>query len=254
MHDVYEFLDDMGPKESGPISEIRQLAREWAMGVHRNLWPPGFSGWIDLAIRKGGAPNDKNFVLYLDLRWPNDRFDNLLERLEGHGYIRNHRLIQSAFQLLQETTPYNVFVSYKRSDSSAFALLVSFRLNERGLVPFVDMATKVGDKWYDELHKRIKECGYFIVLLGRNTLKSDMTTQEIKWAIQYRDQGKENKEKIIIPIWHSGFNVKHKRWDCVDDIIKNEVNDTNAIRVLDESASGYNTAIVKLLNRFGITP
>ena len=29
---------------------------------------------------------------------------------------------------------------------------------------------------------------------------------------------------------------------------------TNAIRVTDESASGYNTAIVELLNRFGITP
>ena len=38
------------------------------------------------------------------------------------------------------------------------------------------------------------------------------------------------------------------------DDVTNVINRTNAIRVLDESASGYNTAIVELLNRFGIAP
>ncbi len=32
------------------------------------------------------------------------------------------------------------------------------------------------------------------------------------------------------------------------------LNNTHTIRVLEESASAYNTAIVELLNRFGITP
>lgn len=118
------------------------------------------------------------------------------------------------------------------------------------------MATKIGDNWYDELHRRIRDCEYFIILLGRNTLKSQMTQQEIKWAIEYRDKpenGDEDKKKII-PIWHGGFNVTHKRWQDVDQTVKDEISATNAIRVTDESASGYNTAIVELLNRFGITP
>ena len=163
-------------------------------------------------------------------------------------------LTSASFDLLTEVAPFNVFVSYKRSESSAFALLVSSKLNEQGLVPFVDMAIDVGEKWYDELHKRIKECDYFIVLLGRNTIKSDMTIQEIKWAMQYRKQASTEEEKKIIPIWHSGFNIRHKRWANVDRQVKEEISETNAIRVTDESASGYNTAIVELLNRFGITP
>ena len=40
----------------------------------------------------------------------------------------------------------------------------------------------------------------------------------------------------------------------VDQEVKDAIQQTNAIRVTDESASGYNTAIVELLNRFGITP
>ena len=41
-----------------------------------------------------------------------------------------------------------------------------------------------------------------------DTLKSDMTVQEFKWAMQYREQNREEQaeEKKIIPIWHSGFD------------------------------------------------
>ena len=169
---------------------------------------------------------------------------------------RYDRLAAAAFDLLGVTDPFNVFISYKRSESSALALLSLARLKQYNLVPFVDMAIDIGENWYDELHKRIKECDYFIVLLGRNTLKSDMTVQEIKWAIQYRERNREEgiSEKIIIPIWHSGFNIAHKRWTDIDQSVKDEISANNAIRVTDESASGYNTAIVELLNRFGITP
>ncbi len=36
--------------------------------------------------------------------------------------------------------------------------------------------------------------------------------------------------------------------------VMDTIQQTNAIRVTDESASGYNSAIVELLNRFGVTP
>ena len=53
---------------------------------------------------------------------------------------------------------------------------------------------------------------------------------------------------------HNKFSLKWKTWENLDDKYKNVIDETEAIRVKEESASGYNTAIVELLNRFGITP
>ena len=148
--------------------------------------------------------------------------------------------------LLEYPDPYNVFISYKRSESSAFALLVLARLKEHGLVPFVDMALVAGENWHADLKQRIKGCDYFIILLGNDTLSSPMTVKEIKWAIKYG--------KTIIPVWHSGFAIGDPKWKYVPKAVTDAIAQTNAIIVQDESASGYNTAIVELLNRFGITP
>ena len=256
MSDLDDFIKDLAERQTDPVAETRQLARELALGVHKGFWSRRLSAsefWL---------------VEFLERRWGGRmESDQYIERLIGHGFVvksdtgvglarfRATTLTTEAFGLLAEAPPFNVFISYKRSESSAFALLVSHKLHERGLVPFVDMAIKVGEKWHGELHQRIKDCDYFIVLLGRNTLKSEMTIKEIKWAIQHKEQSEnEGDEKKIIPIWHRGFNVSHKKWACVDEAVKDEIKETNAIRVKDESASGYNTAIVELLNRFGITP
>ncbi len=142
--------------------------------------------------------------------------------------------------------PYNVFISYKRSESSAFALLVLARLKEHNLVSFLDMALEAGGNWHADLEARIKENDYFIVLLGIDTLSSPMTVKEIEWALKYG--------RTVIPIWHSGFNINDDRWSEVPAEVMEAIQQTNAIRVTDESASGYNTAIVELLNRFGVTP
>jgi len=240
------------------VEWVRQLALELAIGVHKGLWLGGFrTRW-----EKDGFSLDNDCINEFGLRrWELKDWTQTLERLHGTGFVVNRpnqyvTITQAAFDLLQEASPYNVFISYRRKDSSAFALLVSHRLKQFNLMPFVDMATIVGDNWYDELHKRIKECDYFIILLGKNTLTSDMTVQEIKWAMQYREQNREQdkEEKKIIPIWHSGFGITHKKWNDVDHAVKDEIGANNAIRVTDESASGYNTAIVELLNRFGVPP
>ena len=84
------------------------------------------------------------------------------------------------------------------------------------------------------------------LLVGRTTLKSGMTLEEIDWAIGHR--------RTIIPIWHHRFSLNWKMWDNLADKYRNVIDATEAIRVKEESASGYNTAIVELLNRFGITP
>ena len=254
MSELEKFLEERSriPIPNGDVARVHLLAKDLALGVHRNLWGR------NLKFNPNSRLKEVQLLVFYGERWQQrDSLDHDIELLQAHGFADESGLLtQAAFDLLTEVAPFDVFVSYKRSESSAFALLVSFRLKERGLVPFVDMAINVGEKWYDELHKRIKECDYFIVLLGRNTLKSEMTIQEIKWAIKYREQNieEEVEEKKIIPIWHSGFNITHKRWQDVDQAVRDEISANNAIIVQDESASGYNSAIVELLNRFGVTP
>ena len=250
MTDLDKFLEERGkiPIPSGDVAKVKLLAKELALGVHRNLWPS--------IIHIVGSPTtafDKTLRDYLEQRWESShKVLDYLELLQGHGYIdylgsgEGYRLTTAAFALLNETEPYNVFISYKRSESSAFALLVLARLKEHSLVPFVDMALEAGGNWHADLEERIKACDYFIILLGKKTLCSDTTVKEIKWAIEYN--------RTIIPVWHSEFDLSSDEWEATDSEVKDAIQQTNAIRVTDESASGYNAVIVELLNRFGITP
>ena len=250
MSDLDKFLEERRqiPIPSGDVARIKLLAKELALGIHRNLWTSTI--WTELGDVPGGSiPLDEK-AEYLEKRWGDHHIR--LELLRGHGYIhynglrKGHTLTKAAFDLLDETEPYNIFISYKRSESSALALLVNTKLKEHSLIPFVDMALEAGGNWHADLEGRIKTCDYFIILLGKKTLASAMTVKEIKWAIQY--------EKMVIPVWHSGFDPDSDKWNGDDSKVKEAIQQTNAIRVIEESASDYNRAIVELLNRFGITP
>ena len=250
--ELAKFLEERSkiPIPGGEVARVKLLAKELASGVHRDLWHSTVTVFRGENIVFRGVLGD-----YKRLRWADDIPTRSLSLLQGHGYIeagltangrRFYRLSQAAFDLLEETEPYNIFISYRRLDSSALALLVLARLKEHDLVPFVDMALEAGGNWHADLEERIKACDYFIILLGKDTLSSPMTVKEIHWALQY--------ERIIIPIWHSGFALQDEKWVEIDQGVKDAIQQTNAIIVQDESASGYNSAIVELLNRFGVTP
>jgi len=242
-----KFLEERSKFEipSDEKARVKLLAKELALGVQAGLWKRTLDDVI-LESRKQ----------YLQRRWDMKYLSNewhvKAEQLRGYGYLEEYntydggKLTKTAFDLLDETEPYNVFISYKRSESSAFALLCVCRLKAEDLVPFVDMALEAGGNWHADLEERINSCDYFIILLGKDTLASEMTVKEIGWAI--------DAERTIIPIWHSGFDIGSDRWDAIPAEVKDAIQQTNAIRVTDESASGYNRAIVELLNRFGITP
>ena len=248
MSDLDKFLEERGQVliPSGDVARITLLVKELALGVHRGLWHSTIQ--IDYSDDVPGevAPIERELTDYLKKRWGDRHIGHRLELLRGHGYIDHYGLTSAAFDLIDEAEPYNVFISYKRSESSALALLVNTKLKEHSLVPFVDMALEAGGNWHADLEERIEKCDYFIILLGKETLASGMTVKEIAWAIKYR--------KTIIPVWHSGFDLDSEQWKDVDSKVKDAIQQTNAIRVLEESASDYNRAIVELLNRFGITP
>ena len=250
MTDLDRFLEERTNTRipSGDVARVKLLAKELALGVANGLWDSSFN---DVGIGNRRAYLAARWsIRYLDSDWHvlNELLIGL-ELAEPVGYTAHggvSKLTKAAFDLIDETEPYDIFISYKRSESSAFALLVLARLKEYSLVPFVDMALEAGGNWHAELEERIKGCDYFIILLGKETLASPTTIKEIKWALDYK--------KPIIPVWHSEFDIGDSRWAKVVSKVKDAIQETNAIRVTDESASGYNTAIVALLNRFGITP
>ena len=252
MSDLDKFLEERRQIliPSGDVARIKLLAKELIMGVHRNLWSSTISTMPSDTDGNEVAPVDRNLANYLEKRWGDRHIRHRLELLRGHGYVaysgKRNTLTQATFNLLSETEPYNVFVSYKHSESSAFALLVLARLKAHGPVPFMDMMIEPGENWHAELEERIRDCDYFIVLLGKETLASAMTVKEIEWAIQY--------EKKVIPVWHSEFCLSSDKWKHVNPKVKEAIQQTNAIRVIEESASDYNRVIVELLNRFDITP
>ena len=248
MSDLDKFLEKRGKIliPSGDVARIKLLAKELIMGVHRNLWSSTISTMPSDTDGNEVAPVDRNLANYLEKRWGDRHIRHRLELLRGHGYVDHNTLTNVAFALINEAEPYNIFISYKHSESSALALLVNAKLKEHSLVSFVDMALEAGGNWHAELEERIKKCDYFIILLGEKTLASTMTIKEIEWAIQY--------EKKVIPVWHSEFCLSSDKWEYVNPKVKEAIQQTNAIRVLEESASDYNRAIVELLNRFGITP
>ena len=252
MTELEKFLEERSrvPIPGGDVARPKLMAKELALGVLRELWSPHIITQNHPNYPTETAIASSNMSKYFEERWGADRLNHHLDVLGALRYIsraaNGREITEKAFALLSESEPYNIFISYRRMDSSALALLVLARLKEHGLEPFVDMALQAGGKWHADLEERIKACDYFIILLGKDTLESEVTVKEINWALQY--------ESTIIPLWHRGFDSNDDRWSRIDKGALDTIQQTNAIIVQDESASGYNTAIVELLNRFGVTP
>ena len=157
-----------------------------------------------------------------------------------------YMLTANAFLLVEETESEKIFISYKRSESSAFALLVMTMLKNAGLNPFLDLALIPGEDWSSGLKGRIKSADYFVLLLGANTLRSKVVQEEITWAFE--------SNKIIMPIWHGGFEYSSGDWEDIPLKLDKLLSATHTIRVLEENPLAYYNAILELLNRLGFTP
>lgn len=241
-----------------PMARIKTFARELAEGAVYGLWNIHFNYYAVIADdpdmddtkrgenaihtytieRWGKVDNAPNIDLMMRL--------NYLESMGADGYSSSVTIAREAFDLLSDVDSLNIFISYKRSESSAFALLLHDRLRATGLNPFVDMQLKAGLNWQNQLKSNIKEADYLVTLLGKETLHSSEIIKEIKWAIA--------SNIPIIPIWHKGFSYKTADWSyTLPDSVDEALDENHTIRVIEENPLMYDMAIRELLNRFGIS-
>lgn len=234
------------------LGRIKTLARELAEGASEGVWLPAFDSQRGSLLgggRYGRWFNEYSLNAYAEKRWNNDYPS--LDLLVSNGYLElsgnsTLKIVFRAFNLIEETQGARIFISYKRSESSAFALLINRELKSAGLDPFIDMALVAGEDWSAGLKGRIEEADYLVVLLGQETLKSQVTVQEIGWAL--------DAQVVIIPIWHQGFVFRPGTWETLPVRIDKLLAGTHSIRVVEENPVAYQSAIIELLNRFGVTP
>lgn len=250
-------LEQEPPPIEQLVERVRFFAKALAYGSVKSLWPTKFKigkqefqgyGWIenwrieDPQSRFGDCLNT-----YLRKIWEYRPPDASL--LKVFGFLtETNNLTPEAFALLEEPSKIpDVFISYKRTLSSALGLLVVARLQARGIEnPYIDMEIPPGDRWHAELESKVRSTQYFISLIAPDTLTSDNVIKEIQWALETAE---DNPGYVIIPIWHSGFLTQDGYPDSITDLKK-----YNAIIVENESAKNYNNAMVELLNRLGYAP
>lgn len=253
------------PLPEYPIQRIERLTRDLAWGVYYKKWDADFN--FQLEYGSGyffdGYTISKELRHYIEEVWGPEHpslsllikfnFMDQVEALGGDTY--KFELTEKAFRLLEAPSTASVFISYRRHQSSALALLLVARMKEHNLSPFLDMHPDIDDDgnhlppgsvWKQELTKAINEREYFIILVGPETFQGEtFVIHELRHAIE--------AGKKIIPIWHNGFDIeRHLPNELID--VKDVIDQRSAIIVEKENPQQYTSAIQTLLSVFGITP
>jgi hypothetical protein len=273
--DAFLALLEQRTLPQSPMLRLRTLARELAEGAAHELWDITFAA-IQIAVTDHGGydealkpaltrlnltppetaglfPRDAALARYFLERWRLFDIAPLMRLMVINGYasfeaphrmVAEYTLLKPAFDLVEEGPAARVFISYRRAESSAFALLVLARLKAAGVDAFLDMTIQPGQNWQDDLRGRIDASDTFVLLLGKTSLDSDIVLDEISHAMHTGVR--------IIPIWHNGFVFRGEA--RIPARMTALLETTHTIRVLEESALGYNNALTELLNYFGVTP
>ena len=90
-----------------------------------------------------------------------------------------------------------IFLSYRHvePDEKLANFMFDF-FKDRGYDVFIDKQILVGQKWVREIEKRIRTCNYFIVLLSKESIQSDMVREEIMLARKLA----ESEDILILPV------------------------------------------------------
>ncbi len=255
------FNDDVlntSPPES-LADRIRTFARLVAYGVMCEYWPVSF------VVRNEGSGDE---MWSTDYRFFGDTLLGILYKtawkdkapsvthLELFGYADRdysvdnlYTLTSAAINLLDQPLHQKAFISYRRSESTAFAMLLYDRLKLKGFDPFVDLQSlKTGD-WHPKLETAIKNTDFFICLIQEGTLEnSRWVRREIEWALQHA--------KEVIPVFYNGLTPEtakqnHQNSEYSEDI--EELFSKHAITVaIEGDVNAYEGAIRQLLQMLEI--
>lgn len=241
------------PLPSTPLTRVKVFARELAEGAIYGHWSSNLQiirnkSAIEGKIVRQYFPSSDTLEEYLSHRWK-DRIPDW-EILVSTNYIAptssGFLIVEKAFELIGEAEPAKIFISYKRTESSAFSIYVLKALKDANLEAFLDIDLQLGEEWHGRLEERVTATDVLILLIGKETLQSEYVQKEIRWAV--------TAESTIYPIWQPSFIDKPNKWDGVPDDIADLMQNTHAIEIIKEQPQYYLEAITQLLNRFGITP
>lgn len=233
------------PLPDEPIQRVRRLARDLAWGALHGLWQPRLMIYEERAWDKAWLFHPgENFENYINL-WNNQMPDVYL--LEAFGYLAKTAesdwlLSDKAFKLLEEDRPESIFVSYRRSISSALAMLIAAELRVEGFRPFLDIRSiALGDEWHTVLENRVRQSNIFIPVIGPTTLESDYVKEEIAWALE------NETARRIIPLVHAGFSPADLATSPFPALAKK-----NPIHIREDNAADFYAALQQLKAFLGV--
>ncbi len=249
---VAERLRIKAPKSKA--ESLHEFATDLAVGYDEGAWDTliFFGRYADNNVNWSISGSHDNPEIYkaLKSKWSENKPPDF-RAMHSSGYFNTVIGRDDAYTLSEKTLQLtnvpvavsDVFISYKRDRSSEFALLLESRIKHetKSAKPFLDKNLKPGDVWHAKLEARISDCAAFICLLAPGTLGSKYVRKEIYWALaEY-----EKRNRLIIPVWH-------KRYDPDNEKYPDEISGPfQAVRVLEESAKGYDSAVDEALNRLG---
>lgn len=233
--------DSLGlPLPKDPIQRIQRFAYDLAWGAINEKWD------ASLSYFRGGL-TDSGPRQYIQEVWDNQ--PPALGLMMALGYMTIARegnpilvqLTEKAFALLNAPPPISIFISYRRSVSSALALFIWSELRVDGFTPFLDIrGIDPGDEWYNLLERRVKNSNIVIACIGPDTLESEYCQREIQWAL-------ETPNTRIVPVLHGGF--------MADDLPGSpfpELQLKNVIYIPEETAAAIYTGVEQLRGVFGL--
>lgn len=232
------------PVSKERIAQIHEFATDLAVGFDEGAWSEYFRQHKDHVIEHY---SNENYIQFFEKKWAGVTLSTqimvsmeYLQHMVRQSSI-SHVLTERALRLVDEPeTPPNVFISYKRSESSAFALLLEARIKyETNATPFLDKSIEPGDDWHPKLEEKVKSCEAFVCVIGPKTLDSQYVRNEIRWA-QNGD-----KNSLILPVWHNDYDGSHE-----NDNIRGK----QAVIIESENAKNYDSAVDEVLNRLGYSP
>ena len=241
-----------------PLADAEDLARDLAYGALYGQWEAYIDSdkrgdWITPFNRKSGVTSDQE--KFLQKWWDIDNMPgfDLLASLDYLTILKDHRALPTggsveisykltgkAFDLLQKPgiSP-KIFISYRRRESSALALLIEARLRLAGADPdriFIDRNIPGGADWGRMIKEKSENCDYFVLLMGPTSFDSEYVRQEFEWAFA--------QKRAIIPICHNG----HTLVDCDERVNKYH---GFSIESDNPSAMQYESAVNFVLNSIG---